>query len=186
MRSTTLLIALALTWALSQSPVFAQEVKIPVSFEKLAALADESVDVTLEGPMLKMTTALLSSNDSEQAKVKKALAGLDNITVKHYSFSSEGEYDPADLESVRRQLKMPDWSKLVGVRSKEGKSADIYLKVTPDGMIGGVVILQAEPREFTLVSISGKLDLAQLADLGGRYHIPAFDLGALNSSRGDK
>ncbi len=179
MRSATLLIALTLAPALAS----AQEFRIPASFEKLAAKADESVDVTLEGPMLKLTTQFLSSNDPDQAKIKKILAGLENITVKSYQFASEGVYDPADLDAIRGQLKMPAWSKLVGVKSKGGDNADIFLKVNPDGMLGGVVILVAEPREFTLVSITGRFDLAQLAQLGGRYHIPAFDFDALNHGR---
>jgi len=184
MRSATLLIALGLTQTLA--PVFAQEVKFPASFEKLAAKAEESVDVSLEGPMLKLTTQFLSSTDPDQSKAKKLLAGLENITVKSYRFASEGDYDPADLDAVRAQLKMPAWSRLLGVKSKSGDNADIYLKIRPDGVIGGVVIVVSQPREFTLVSITGKLDLAQLADLGGRYHIPAFDLEELSHGRGDK
>jgi hypothetical protein len=181
MRSATLLIALGLT-----VPAMAQDVKFPAKLEKLSAKAEESVDVTLEGPMLKLTAQFLSSNDPDQAKVKKILAGLENITVKSYQFADENGYDPADLQTVRDQLKMPLWSRLLGVKSKGGQNADIYLKVTPDGMIGGVVIISEEPRQFTLVSISGKLDLTQLADLGGRYHIPAFDLDVLNHGRGGK
>ena len=185
MRSATLLIA-ALGLTQIVAPAFAQEVRFPASFEKLAAKAEESVDVSLEGPMLKLTTQLLSSNDPDQAKVKKVLSGLENITVKSYTFAGEGDYDPADIQTVRAQLKAPAWSKLVAVKSKSGDNADIYLKISPDGIIGGVVIVVAEPRQFTLVSISGKLDLAQLADLGGRYHIPEFDLDDLHHGRGDK
>jgi hypothetical protein len=74
---------------------------------------------------------------------------------------------------------MPDWSRIVGVKSKGGDNADVYLKVMPDGAIGGVVILSAEPREFTMVVIAGRLDLAQLADLGGKYHIPELEPGSL-------
>ena len=183
MRTATLLIVLGVAQTLA--PAFAQEVKIPSSFEKLAARAEESVDVTLEGPMLKLTTQLLSPNGDE-GKTKKLLAGLDNITVKSYKFLSEGDYEPADLDAVRSQLKGSAWSRMVGVKSKSGTNADIYLKINNDGVIGGVVILAAEPREFTLVSISGKLDLAQLVELGGKYHIPEFDLNDLNQGRGDK
>ena len=39
---------------------------------------------------------------------------------------------------------MPDWSRIVGVKSKSGENADVYLRVTADGMIGGVVILSAD------------------------------------------
>jgi len=178
MRSAIALFVLVL------APACAQEIHLPASLEKSAAKAEESVDVTLDSQMLKLTSQFLSSSDKDEAKAKKALAGLENITVRSYHFSNEGDYDPADLDAVRGQLKMPAWSRVVGVKSKTGDHADVYLKVTPDGMIGGVVIISAEPREFTLVSISGRLDLAQLGDLGGKYHIPALDADSL--ARGAK
>jgi hypothetical protein len=165
------------------APAGAQEIRLPASLDKLAAKAEESVDVTLDSQMLKLTTQFLSSTDKDEARAKKALAGLDNITVRSYQFASEGDYNPADVADLRAQLKMPAWSRLVGVKSKNGDSADVYLKVNPDGVIAGVVILAAEPREFTFVSITGKLDLAQLADLGGKYHIPALDSDSLHDSR---
>lgn len=173
MRPATILFALLLT------PAFAQEIRFPANLDKLAAKAEESVDVTLDGAMLKLTTQFLSNTDKDESKAKKALAGLENITVRSYRFSSEGDYDPAELNAVRNQLKMPAWSHLVGVKSKSGDNADVYLKVNPDGVIGGVVILATEPLEMTFVSITGRLDLAQLADLGGRYHIPALDMDSL-------
>jgi Domain of unknown function (DUF4252) len=136
--------------------------------------------------MLKLASQFLSGSDKDEAKTKKALAGLENITVRCYQFASEGDYSPADLDSIRAQLKEPDWSKIVGVHSKTGENADIYLRLTAD-QIGGVVILSAEPRQLTFVSIVGKLDLAQLADLGGKYHIPEFEPGSLSLGiKGDK
>ncbi len=173
MRLATILYALIL------APLCAQEFRLPASLEKLAAKAEESVDVTLDSQMLKLASQFLSSGDKDEAKVKKALAGLESITVRSYQFSSEGAYNPADLDGIRAQLKMPDWSRIVGVKSKGGDNADVYLKVMPDGVIGGVVILSAEPREFTMVGIAGRLDLGQLADLGGKYHIPELEPGSL-------
>jgi hypothetical protein len=174
MRFVTILYALVL------APVCAQEIRLPASLEKLAAKAEESVDVTLDSHMLKLTSQLLSSSDKDESKAKKALAGLENITVRSYRFANEGAYNPADLDAVRAQLKMPDWSRMVGVKCKSGDNADVYLKVMPDGAIAGVVIIAAEPREFTMVSITGRLDLAQLAGLGGSYHIPELELDSPN------
>jgi hypothetical protein len=174
-------------FALVLAPAGAQEIRLPAGLQKLAAKAEESVDVTLDGPMLKLTSQFLSSTDKDDAKARKALSGLENITVRSYRFASEGEYNPADLDSVRAQLKMPEWSRIVGVKSKTGENADVYLKVTADGAIAGVVILSAEPKELTFVSISGKLDMAQLADLGGKYHIPELEPGSLSrGTKGDK
>jgi hypothetical protein len=178
MRLATILYALVL------APVWAQEIRLPANLEKLAAKAEESVDVTLDGHMLKLTSQLLSGSDKDEAKAKKLLAGLENITVRSYKFAENGAYDAADLEAIRGQLKMPNWSRIVGVKTKGGDNADVYLKAMDDGMIAGVVILAAEPREFTMVSIAGRFDLAQLADLGGKYHIPELEPGSL--SRGAK
>ncbi len=173
--------------ALLLTPVCAQEIRLAPSFEELTARAEEYVDVTLDSHMLKLASQFLSGSDKDEAKTKRALAGLENITVRRYQFAREGDYSPADLDSIRAQLKEPDWSKIVGVRSKTGENADIYLRLTADQMIGGVVIVSAQPRELTFVSIAGKLDLAQLADLGGKYHIPEFEFGSLSLGiKGDK
>jgi hypothetical protein len=174
----------AILFTLLLAPLGAQEIKFPANLSKLAAKAEESVDVTLDSHLLKLTSQLLSSTGKDDDKARKALSGLENITVRNYQFAGEGEYDPADFDAIRAQLKMPDWSRIVGVKSKSGENADVYLRVTADGMIGGVVILSAQPREFTFVSIAGRLDLAQLADLGGKYHIPELD--AVSLSRGAK
>jgi hypothetical protein len=181
MRTAALLIALI------AAPVFAQEVKLPANLQKLASKAEESVDVTLDGALLKLTAQFLNNNDKDEAKAKKALAGLESITVRSYKFANEGDYNPADLDAIRDQLRTPLWSKVVGVKSKEGNNADVYLKVNADLTLGGVVIIAAEPTEMTFVSITGRLDLAQLADLGGRYHIPSLDVEMLGRhSKGEK
>jgi hypothetical protein len=40
------------------------------------------------------------------------------------------------------------------------------------------VIISAEPKELTIVSIDGTLDLKQLAGLGGQFGIPKIDASA--------
>jgi hypothetical protein len=157
-------------------PLGAQDIKIPASLEKLAAKADETVDVTLDASLLKLAGRFLSEKSSDEAAAKKILAGLQSITVRSYEFSQEGQYDPADLEEIRAQVKAPQWSKIVGVRSKkDGDNVDVYFKDAGNGNLGGIVVLVAEPTELTIVSVVGTIDPSQLASLGGQFGIPKFD-----------
>ena len=86
-------------------PLGAQEIKLPASLDKLAAKADETVDVTLDGSLLKLAGRFLSGKGDDDAVTKKILAGLESITIRSYEFSSDGQYDMADLEALRAQVK---------------------------------------------------------------------------------
>jgi hypothetical protein len=168
-------------------PLCAQEIKLPPSLDKLAEKAEESVDVTMSKSMLQMAARFLSDRDGDEAKTKRLVAGLESITVKSFEFLREGEYNPADVDAVRAQLQAPAWSRIVGVRSKRsGENADVYLKDGPNGQLSGVVVIAAEPRKLTIVNVIGKLDPAQLADMGGQFGIPRLDFGAMNFRRHDQ
>jgi hypothetical protein len=156
-------------------PLAAQEIRMPASLDKLAAKADETVDVTVDASLLKLAARFLSG-DGEKEATRKILSGLQSITVRSYEFSSEGQYDPADLEEIRAQVKAPQWSRIVGVRSKKDReNVDVYFKDGGNGNLGGIVVLCAEPTELTIVSVVGTIDPSQLASLGGQFGIPRFN-----------
>jgi len=170
-------------------PLGAQDIKIPASLEKLAAKADETVDITIDGSLLKLAGRFLSDKDDDSAATKKILAGLQSITVRSYEFSQEGQYDPKDLDEIRAQVKAPQWSKIVGVRSKKDReNVDVYFKDGGNGNLGGIVVLCAEPTELTIVSVVGTIDPSQLASLGGQFGIPKFDfeIGSIGWRRDGK
>ena len=167
-------------------PLAAQEIKLPASLDKLAAKADETVDVTLDSSLLKWAGKFLS-NQGEGEVTRKILAGLQSVTVRSYEFSEEGQYDPADLEAIRAQVKGPQWMRIVNVRSKKDReNVDVYFKDGGNGNLGGIVVLCAEPRELTIVSVVGTIDPSQLASLGGQFGIPRFDFDIAGSWRADK
>jgi hypothetical protein len=167
-------------------PLAAQDIKMPASLDKLAAKADETVEVTLDASMLKIAGQFLSSSDRDEAVAKKLIAGLQSVLVRSYEFSSDGQYDKADLEAVRAQVKGPAWMRIVGVTSKrDGENVDVYFKVGSDGNLGGILVLCAEPRELTVVMVTGTLDPSQLATLGGHFGIPEFDV-AIGGEKGEK
>ena len=165
MKTKLLIIAAAaLAWAAPQ--------QFQLNLDGLAAKASNSIDLSLTGSTLRFAAKFLDAHDPDEAQVKKLIEGLQGIYIKHFEFKREGEWTPADLDRVRNQLHAPEWDRIVGVKSsEEGSNAEIYLHVE-NGKNTGVAILEAEPRELTVVNIVGPVDLEGLADLGGHLNIP--------------
>ena len=158
----------------------AQMLKLPPNLEKLADKARETVDVTLDGPLLQLAARFLSDKDPDEARAKRLVLGLKGIYVRSFTFENRGEYDPADLEPLRAQLKAPGWSRIVGVRSRrEGDNAEVFLK-QENGAIAGLAVIAADPKELTVVQIVGPIQPEDLRDLGGRFGIPKVELGRKN------
>jgi hypothetical protein len=169
------LIALALTVA------SAQDIKFPPSLDKLAAKAKESNEVTLDANMLQLAGKFLSSKDADEAGAKKLVGGLKSIYVRNFEFAKEGEYDAADVEAIRSQLKAPEWSRVVSSRSKGGAElSEVYLRTSTGSQIGGLVVISAEPKELTIVNISGAISPDDLKNLGGQFGIPKIDMPKAN------
>jgi hypothetical protein len=153
----------------------AQQFKI--SLDHLAAKASDSVDISLNGATLQFAAKFLDSKDPDEAKVKKLIAGLEGIYIKSFEFKKAGEWTDADLEAIRKQLRTPEWSKIVGVKSgQEGEIDEIYMR-TEEKKINGVAVIAAEAKEITVVNIVGPIDLDSLAELGGHLGIPKLVLG---------
>jgi hypothetical protein len=146
------------------------DVKFPVNLEKLAERAKESVDVTLDSSMLQLASGFLS-NDPDEKQVKKLVSKLKGVYVRSFEFDKEGQYSMGDVEAIRSQLKAPGWSRIVGVRSTKGDNSEVYLKKTGDA-IAGLVVIDAEPKELTVVHIDGPINPEELSQLGGHMGIP--------------
>ena len=141
--------------------------------DSLANRASETVDVKLDERLMATTAKIFS--DKDDADIKEILKGLKGIYVKSFEFEKEGQYSPADVESVMSQLRGGGWSKIVGVRSKkDGDNVDVYLMMQGD-QIEGLAVISAEPKEFTVVNIVGPVNLEKLTKLEGQFGVP--DLG---------
>src|SRR6516165_10052116 len=105
MRKTLLWILLAATPAAAP----AQDLKIPPDVEKLSAKAKETVEVTMDGPMLKWASKFLSAEDPEEKKCAELVANLRGIYVRSFEFDKEGAYTSAEVEALRSQVHGPAW-----------------------------------------------------------------------------
>ncbi len=173
MRRTGLICIMMLAFAWSAR---AQDVKLPVNLERLAAKASETVDVTMDATMLRFAGKFLDQKDADEVQAKKLIEGLKGIYVRSFEFEKPGEYTEEDLESLRVQLRPPVWTRVVGVRSKRDKeNVDIFFRMD-NGKVLGLALIAAEPRELTFVHIDGPIDPEQLTELGGQFGIPKVEI----------
>src|SRR5947199_6673431 len=95
----------------------AQGTRINLDFPDMAAKASETVDVTLDGPMLRLAGKFLDSNDADERAAKAMINGLAGIYVRSYEFDHEGEYDKSQAARFSQQLG-PSWKKIVKASSR--------------------------------------------------------------------
>jgi len=163
---------LLLTCALAAASC-AQQIKIDL--DHLAKKAANTVDLSLPSNLIQLGAAMLDPKDPDQAQVKKIVGSLQAIYIKNFEFKKEGEYTKADLDSIRSQMKAPDWQRMVGVLSSEDReTVEVWVR-TDGGKMTGLTILAADPRELTVVNLVGSIDPAAIGELSGHFGIPKFN-----------
>ena len=152
--------------------LFAQQFKF--NFEHLESKA-KALDVSLTGPMLRLAARFLDADDPDEAQVKKLITGLEGIYIKHFEFKRPGEWTQQDLDSIRNQLKTPEWSRIVGYRNPDDNETDEIWLRTENNKFSGVAILAYEAKELTVINIVGNIDPDTLAELGGHFGLPRLE-----------
>jgi hypothetical protein len=148
----------------------AQSLKVPESWDKLAAKADEVVNVKMDRKMLSFASKFM--DDDNDAEGKQLISKLNGIYVRSLEFKTPGEFTQADVEPIRAQLQGPEWSRIVDVDSKSDKEkVTIYIKSLGDQTVG-MVILAEEPTELTFVDLDGPINPHDLDGLSGNFGIP--------------
>jgi hypothetical protein len=147
------------------------ELRLP-DFDSLRAKASNSVVISLDEDMLRLAGQFLDPSDPGDANAKAAIRGLKSIFVRSFRFEKPFQVPSAEIAVVRSQLESPRWRRVVQTHSDTDHSdVDIYLAADTE-QAEGLVIIVTEPREFTVVSISGAIDLARLHSLEGHLGVP--------------
>jgi hypothetical protein len=151
----------------------AQSIKVPESWNQLAAQADEVANINLDRKMLKFAAKFMDMDkDDDDAEARSLISKLNGIYVKTLEFKEPRTFSDADVEPIRAQLRGPEWSHLVDVNSKTDKErVDIYVKTVNDQTMG-MVILAQEPTSLTFVDLDGAITPDDLDKLSGNFGIP--------------
>ena len=163
--------------AVAAQPASAERGRIRLdSIDRLFSKARETVNVNVDGGLIKFGVALLSDDDPEEKAIKEMALDLKGVYVRRLEFKVGGQYAEADLADIRAQLQAPGWSKIVDVSGGaahdwEIEDAEIYV-TTENGRIEGLVVIVAEPRSLTVANVVGAMDLEKLKRLGGQLGIP--------------
>ena len=174
LRLACLLLLMAAPTALT---AHAQDMRLQLdSLDKLESKAAESVNVTLDGSILRLAVGFLKDSDPEERAVKELVLGLKGIYVKVFEFDKAGEYSAADVDTVRSQLRAPTWSRMVGLKSKkEGENMEVYTTAT-GSQLGGLTVLTFGDKQLAVIQIVGTIDLEKLIKLSGKLGIPSIDI----------
>ena len=148
----------------------------PPGLDGYEAAASDSVEVTLDARILQTAAKAMPDKEPGERAVKALLAGLKGVYVRAFQFEREGAYRAADVEALRARFQSPEWSRVVGVRSRRyGDNVDVFVSASGSQLNGlGVVI--AAPRELVYVHVSGPIDLERLRDIEGRFRVPRLEL----------
>lgn len=162
-----------LGWAMVALPALggAAELRLP-DFDSLRTKASDTVVISLDEGMLRMAGQFLDASNPQDASAKAAIQGLKSIYVRSFSFDKPYQVPGAEIAALRSQLAAPRWQRVVQTHSESDHSdVDIYLAADAT-QAQGLVIIVTQPREFTVVSISGAIDLARLHGLEGHLGVP--------------
>lgn len=151
--------------AVAQDP---QPMPTPSPLEKqLAARASDVTEVTLDKNMLGFAAKFMNGKNGDDAGTRKLIEGLQGIYVRDYQFDKEGEYTAADVEELRRHYEVGEWTPIVKERDRKNhETTDVLMKVV-NGETKGLFVLDAEPKELTLVLILGPIRMEDLGKLSG-------------------
>ena len=143
--------------------------------DRLEAKAKQVVEVTIDQRMIRFIAGTLSAKDPQQAQIKEVVLGLKGIYVRSYQFDDINAYAASDVEAMRRQIKTPLWSRIVGVRSPKGQNVEVFAMFEGEKM-NGLSVIAAEPKSFTVVNIVGFIDIEKLRLLEGNFGIPKLEI----------
>ena len=152
------------------------EFRVP-EFSHLRARATETVDVNVGGFLLGLARMFARSEGDDDPDLR-ILDDIESVKVRSYKFDSDDAYSRADVESVRSQLKGPEWNAMVQMHKRDAQEdVDVFVCVEENGKTCGLAVIATQPREFTVVSIVGSIDIDRLAQLEGEFGIPKLSDG---------
>jgi len=180
-------VGLSIAVAAAAAPAAQSGLPLPSPVEKeLAARASNVTEVTLGKNMLAFAAKFMNGKDQDETATRHLIEGLEGIYVREYEFDKEGQYSIEDMQKLRSYFETSDWSPIVRERQKRtGESTDVMIKMV-NGDPHGLFVLDAEPKELSIVLILGPIkmeDLHKLSGIGGLGVLGDIDTGGHGDAR---
>jgi hypothetical protein len=142
---------------------------VPEAVAVLRQGASTRTEFTLDHSLL----VLASKLDPGNGDFRRAIAGVNGISVHSFHFPVAGMYDADALAAVKREYKDAGWTQLVNKHVKdEGSGAtELWIRVE-NKAISDIAVLVAKSSDVNLVVVSGSLSPLDLFHLGGHFGIP--------------
>lgn len=131
------------------------------NFQKKHEKEAEFSIVNITPKMFEMISMMSDDNDDEAGFIKN-LTGLKLISSK----KTPDKY----FQDATKMLLASDHEELMSVIDKED-NIHMYVKEKKKGVISSLIIAIAEPAEFTLIGITGDIDLKQISKLSKTLNI---------------
>lgn len=172
MRTITIIIFLVLTGniAIGQSQAV-------MDFHNKYKDDGKYLSVKIEGGLLKMLSNV-ETNDEDTQEFLDAVSKIEAIDV-HSIDRDESDFDESDIKKFRKEIRKEKYDELMIVRDGD---ADVdFLIKERKGKISDLLLVVDEPDEFTIVSISGEIDLNTIAkvtenlDIKGKKHLEKLE-----------
>ena len=142
---------------------------VPEAVDALRQSASSKTEFTLDHSML----VLASKLDPNNQDLRRAIAGVNGISVHSYRFPGVWAYDPDALTAVKQQYKDAGWTQLLNNHDKDGGPGVTELWIRLDNKeITDVAVLVAKSNDVNLIVVSGSISPLDLAHLGGHFGIP--------------
>ena len=134
------------------------------SLDKFAAKAKSKTEINMDESMVKSALSFLSDEKKDEFFVKKNNSNLKGFYLRNYEFEGKDAVKLEDLKPLTDQLKAPNWVSFL--RNQEGdEQTEIWMHRT-NGEPDGILLLNAEGGELTVINALGLTRLDDLNALG--------------------
>lgn len=156
MKNYIVLIALLLSWKV----VFSQSRAVE-NFHNKYKDNGKYLSVRIDGGILNMLSGI-ETNDEDAQQMLEAMTKIDAINV-HSIDRDEDEFAKSDIAKFKKEVQKEKYDELMIVR--DGDTDVDFLIKEKKGKISDLLLVVEEPDEFTIVSISGEIDLKTIAEI---------------------
>ncbi len=144
------------------------------ALRELAGPDGVKVEVNLGGGLLKLLSGAIGDGDEEAAEL---VAGLESVRVLVMNADGRrSEQTAAAITKMADGLVRKGWQAVARVK-EGGESVNVLLHMDRKDAIDGFVVLisNASDNEIVFVNITGRIDLARIAELAGHLDIEGLE-----------